>query len=159
MVVPGALAGPRVGVCHRPSGRRRSRGVLRIVTTGRRSALRDGVMSPERWIFMVVGGLTVFELWSWTVKAIGSHCTQTPTSKNDSTLNGVPPPMIPQVNTQSITLPAYGSQLASRLAPLFEKAKVPVYPYTRFVRPEKTPRQRTFEMCSLENQFLRGKYG
>ncbi len=63
--------------------------------------------------------------------------------------------MIPEVKEQSITLPAYGSELASRLAPLFEKAKVPVYPYTQFVRPEKEPQQRTFKMYSLENRFLR----
>lgn len=55
----------------------------------------------------------------------------------------------------SLTLPTYEAELASRLAPLFEKGKVPVYPYTQFVRTGETSRPHTYTFLALENRFLR----
>lgn len=54
-----------------------------------------------------------------------------------------------------LTLPTYRSQLASRLAPLFEGEKAPLYPYTYFVRTEKESRPHTYQMWALENAHIR----
>ena len=54
-----------------------------------------------------------------------------------------------------VTLPSHGLELSSRFAPLFEKGKVPLYPYTHFVRTEKKTRLKTYRMWALENAHLR----
>ena len=63
--------------------------------------------------------------------------------------------MIARVYPFACTLPTYGVELASRLAPLFVMGKAPLYPYTNFVRTEKQAHPRTYQMWALENRYLR----
>jgi len=63
--------------------------------------------------------------------------------------------MSARVYEYPITLPTHRSVLASQLSPLFEVAKVPLYPYTFFLEPQQPPTLQTYKFWALENAHIR----
>src|SRR5437762_3261098 len=51
-----------------------------------------------------------------------------------------------------LTLPTHQPILASRLAPIFDRGKAPLYPYTTFIAPSEKPQTQTYRMWAIENE-------
>ncbi|MGH7145222.1 MAG: DUF5107 domain-containing protein [Planctomycetota bacterium] len=60
-----------------------------------------------------------------------------------------------QVYQFPLTLPTHTAPVVTSLAPVFDRGKVPLYPYTRCTAPKAPPVPRTYTMWALENDCLR----
>lgn len=65
------------------------------------------------------------------------------------------PAMSLRVYEFPMTLPTHTPPVVTTLAPVFERGKVPLYPYTKCAAPTDPPVLKTYKMWAIENDFLR----